>query len=90
MTTAQILLLTGALLGLSLVTFAVWGPKSARRWLLAASAAFTIAGLAGLAVGRNSALELIAACVWFVLAVGTCDRPPTEAERQNTRSAKRP
>jgi len=83
MTTAQMLLLTAALLGLSLVTFAVWGPKSAHRWLIAISAGFTLVGLADLACGRNSALELIGACLWFLLAVGTCDRPQVTANRQS-------
>ncbi|MEW2497455.1 hypothetical protein AB0942_28545 [Streptomyces nodosus] len=75
MTSVQMLLLTGVLLGLSLVIFAVWGPKPAHRWLLAVSAGFTLAGVAGLAFGRNTAPELIAACLWFLITVASCERP---------------
>ncbi|MET9776248.1 hypothetical protein ABZ023_18640 [Streptomyces sp. NPDC006367] len=88
MTSVQMLLLTGALLGLSLVAFAVWGPRSAHRWLLAVSAGFTLTGLAGLAYGRNSALELIGACLWFLLAVATCERPHDNST--NRRGTQRP
>lgn len=89
MTSVQMLVLTGVLLGLSLVTLAVWGPKSAHRWLLAVSAGFTLTGLAGLACGRNSALELIGACLWSLLAVATCERPQdTSTSHQGTQPDK--
>ncbi|QDN54092.1 hypothetical protein [Streptomyces sp. S1D4-20] len=85
MTSVQMLLLTGVLLGLSLVIFAVWGPISAHRWLLAVSAGFTLTGLAGLAFGRNSAPELIGACLWFLIAVASCERPQeTPANHRST------